>query len=95
MRKITQQIADAFNECRSLKIDNTKTDGLNVWLFGKKIISHGGIDNILVFTLAGWNTLTTRERLNGILPISVTTKKGQAYFNGNPIEDNEWYEVGV
>lgn len=95
MRKITQKIAEAFREHRKLKIDNTETDGSNVWLFGKKIISYGGIEHNLVFTLAGWNTLTTRERLNGILPISLTMKKGVAYFNGNPIEDDEWYEVGV
>jgi hypothetical protein len=36
----------------------------------------------LMVSLCGWNTLTTRERLNGIDGVHVTTKNGQAYLNG-------------
>ena len=64
MRKITQKIATAFINGESLKIKNTETDGQSVWLHGNEIARK--TDNGLEVTLAGWNTVTTRERVNGI-----------------------------
>lgn len=32
----------------------------------------------------GWNTVTTRERLNGLPNVHVYTEKGQQYLNGEP-----------
>ena len=64
MRKVTQKIANAFINGESLKIKNTETDGQSVWLHGNMIARK--TDNGLEVTLAGWNTVTTRERVNGI-----------------------------
>ena len=44
------------------------------------------------FTLAGWNTKTTRRYLNAV-GVDVTSVKGQAVAYGCPIDKNEWYDV--
>ena len=37
--------------------------------------------NDLFITTAGWNSVTTRERLNGLSGVRLGTKKGQLYLN--------------
>ena len=64
MRKITKQIANAFINGKSLKIKNTETDGRSVWLHGNMIARK--TDNGIEVSLAGWPTVPTRERVNGI-----------------------------
>lgn len=44
------------------------------------------------FTLAGWNTNTTRSRLNA-LGVNVYNKNYTPYYNGAPISENKWYNV--
>ena len=65
MRKVTKEIADAFCNRRSRKCGNTRTDGTTIWLFGNPIARHAENGEIEI-TLAGWDTVTTRERLNGV-----------------------------
>lgn len=65
MRKITQDIAEAFYAGNSLLRGNTTTTGEEVYLHGNLIAKSKG--DTVMLTLAGWNTVTTRERLNGIL----------------------------
>ena len=65
MRKITAKIAKAFLAGDSLKIKNTDTDGQSFWLNGNEIARRTA--NGLEVSLAGWPTVTTRERVNGIL----------------------------
>ena len=67
MRKITKQIAEAFKNGKSLTIKNTKTDGQSVWLYGNMIARK--TDNGLEVSLAGWPTVTTRERVSGICQV--------------------------
>ena len=38
MRKVTQQIKDAFEQGKAKKVDNTETDGKTVWLHGNAIV---------------------------------------------------------
>lgn len=38
----------------------------------------------MFITIAGWNSVTTRERLNGLSEIRLGTKKGQLYLNNIP-----------
>lgn len=66
MRKVTEKIASAFRNGEKLTVSNTTTDGTAVWLHGNKIIERR--PDGIYFTLAGWNTNVTRERINGILP---------------------------
>lgn len=70
MRKITAKIAKAFLAGDSLKIKNTETDGQSVWLHGNEIARRTA-DGLEV-SLAGWATVTTRERVNGILQAAQT-----------------------
>lgn len=83
MRKITEDIAYAFENGTPLKRTNTETDGNKIWLHGNTIAQK--IDGTIFVTLAGWNTNTTRERLNGLRNVHVRTKLGQPYLN-----DKEW-----
>ena len=96
MRKVTQQIANAFAQGNKMTVGNTTTDGNAVMLHGNKITERTN-DGILM-TLAGWNTTTTRERLNGIaqvlgLDASFTQKDFEPYFNGELVSSSEWVKV--
>jgi hypothetical protein len=64
MRKITRKIAEAFVSRKHLTVDNTETDGMNLWLHGNLIAANRG--DCIIMTLADWPTPTTRERLNGL-----------------------------
>lgn len=91
MKKITQQIKEAFNAGKPLSISNTRTDGQSVWLFGNKIIQRRP-DGVYA-TLAGWNTPTTRERVNGITGAGFHQKNRLAYLNGTEVNPTEWIFV--
>jgi hypothetical protein len=86
-RKITQETIDAFNNNYIYKNSNTEVNEHGLFLHGNKIAKYtshykdGNRD--INITLAGWNTNTTRERLNGLEGVRVSTKQGQAYLNGN------------
>lgn len=95
MKQITKEVVRAFNNNENFSLSNTtvKADctGTRMYLFGNLIAEKVG--NRIRVTLAGWNTNTTRERLNGLDGVSVTTKKGQAYINGEAVEDDAWVQV--
>jgi len=65
MRKETAKIAAAFKAGKPAKGARTHTDGQSVWLHGNMIAQRRD-DGFVMLTLAGWNSPTTRERLNGI-----------------------------
>jgi hypothetical protein len=88
MRKITQRVATAFHSHSKLSVSNTITDGESVWLHGNKIIKRE--NNEIYFSLAGWNTLTTRERINGIVGNKVIYK-----IKGEAIIKNKWSDVCI
>jgi len=95
MRQETQKIARAFYIGRAASAARTTTDGNTVWLHGNKIAWRTDYyvdynDNYrhrdIGFTLAGWPTVTTRERINGILEKfgygywGVAQRKGDQYL---------------
>ena len=90
MRKITREIVDAFQNSRSLTIDNSRTNGESLWLFGNKIaeIRRDG----LWITNAGWNSATTKERLNGLSGVRIFWTGGSLYLNGYEW-DGRWTHV--
>ena len=53
-----------------------------MYLFDNEIAFYNPTTKVLQITTAGWNTATTRERLNGLPNVSVTQRKGQLYLNG-------------
>ena len=101
MRKTTRTVMSALMRGDSCTANNTSTDGRYVYLHGNRII-----DNDLIgFTLAGYNTVTTRERVNGYLAMigshfRVRQIKGVPYFgtDDNPkhklICDTDWVFAG-
>lgn len=97
MRKITKEATEAFLNGKDYKNTNTEVSRGALFLHGNKIaeyaslFSNDGNKDINV-TLAGWNTNTTRERLNGIPGVRVTTKQGQAYLNGEKW-NGEWVTI--
>tara|TARA_R110002020_G_C16023744_1_gene752190 strand:+ start:183 stop:494 length:312 start_codon:yes stop_codon:yes gene_type:complete len=97
MRKITETIANAFAQGNKMTVGNTATAHGEVLLHGNCIVDTDPWGNITM-SLAGWNTQTTRERLNGIAEVlgldARFTKKGDwAYLNDRPVQNNLWYPV--
>jgi len=90
MRKVTQQIKQAFEQGKSLKIDNTKTDGKTVWLHGNAIVKRD-LDGLVRWSLAGWNSSTTRERVNGIANAGVRQVAFEPVLNGQQIDSYDWF----
>lgn len=91
MRTITEEIKNAFESKKSRTISNTRTDGQSVWLHGNKIIERRP-DGVYA-TLAGWNTPTTRERVNGITGARFHQKNHIAHLNGTEVCPKEWVKV--
>ena len=48
-----------------------------------------------VVTLAGWDTYTTRGRLNQIPGVKCGRIKGQTYINDIPVLSNQLVEIGA
>lgn len=100
MRQIERQMIDAIKANKSWRNGNTevRSNGSKwaVLLFNNHIAS-GGPD-AFSFSLAGWNTNTTRSRLNALLReftngYSVYQQKGEPYFNGRAINTTGWLQL--
>lgn len=92
MRSITKKIVSAFLDGKSASLDNTRTDGKSLFLHGNKIAYKE--DGKLFISTCGWNTPTTKERLNGIPGVRVYTNKGQLFLNGLPW-NGDYIEVSI
>jgi hypothetical protein len=90
MRQITRDIVNAFQNSRSLRIDNSRTDGESLWLFNNKIaeIRRDG----LWITNAGWKSRTTKERLNGLSGVHIQSVRGNWFLNGRAW-DGGWVQM--
>jgi hypothetical protein len=99
MRKITSQAIKAFTTGRNFKSGATQVDvqdnGVaSLLLHGNKIATNSPVEGLYI-NLCGWNTPTTRERLNGLPSVRIHTKDGQAFLNGSPIPSDGWIKVSV
>lgn len=90
MRQITQKIVHAFEGRYALKVDNSRTDGESLWLFGNRIAAWR--ENGLWITNAGWDSKTTKERLNGLTGVHIQQRRGSWYLNGR-VWDGSWVNV--
>ncbi len=90
MRKVTEQIKQAFDNGQRLKVRNTETDGKTVWLHGNAIVKRDP-DGLVRWSLAGYNTPTTRERVNGIANAGVSQVKFKPVLNGQIINSSDWF----
>ena len=97
MRSITNKAIQAFKSARNFRNGNTEVqshnDATHLFLHGNAIACHIDGEGLSI-NLCGWNTPTTRERLNGLPGVRLHTKQGQAFLNGNPIDSNKWIFVG-
>jgi hypothetical protein len=88
MRKITIEAAEAFMNAKPFSKDNTSVAVLpNVTvmsLFGNKIAyRYNDPERTLRITNAGWESNTTKERLNGIPGVLIHQSDFNWYLNGN------------
>lgn len=89
MKQITEDACQAFNAGYNFTRSNTEVL-VSMADEGKRVVSlflHGNLIAMknwrgLHVTTAGWNTLTTRERLNGLHGVHVYKRRGQLYLNG-------------
>jgi hypothetical protein len=91
MRKITEKSVGCFMNATKFSEGNTSVEvqivGVNarvvmLKLHGNTIAEKHENPHRIIITTCGWNTQTTRERLNGIPGVSTYTRKGQLYLNG-------------
>lgn len=96
MRKIEKAMCAAVESRTNWAENNTRVevkDGgskVSVYLHGNKIYSESS-EGWRMFSLAGWDTTTTRSRLNA-LGIRVYRRKGVLYYDGHEIDSTGWYE---
>jgi hypothetical protein len=90
MRAVTEKICRAFQERRALKLSNSFTDGDSLWLFGNMIAMYRNGD--LFICNGGWNSVTTKERLNGLRGVSIVQRRGVWFLNGNEW-DGSWINI--
>lgn len=96
MRKVGEQIGNALANFKRLTVGNTYTEAGRVWLHGNLIAEIKG--GRLYTSLAGWNTVTTRSRLNDLIEIIAPHESPRPYsqknfeprYNGCLIDDCEW-----
>jgi hypothetical protein len=86
MRKITNEMANAFNNDMPFNKDNTIVkvgeNVTNIFLHGNLIASK--VEGRLHITNCGWFTNVTKERLNALPNVSIYQKKGIWFLNGLP-----------
>ena len=80
MRKVTKQIVDAFLRGETKRISNSYTNGNELYLHGNCIARKH--PNGLIISDGGWQSNTTKERLNAIPGVSIHQKNFRWYLNG-------------
>lgn len=94
-RQVTKDIVRAFLNGENRKISNSEVHadctGVYMYLFGNLIARRVGERTQV--TLAGWNSQTTRERLNGLPNCKVYTRNGQAFINDQAVKSDEWVQI--
>ena len=91
MRKITENITTAFQNRQAKKQGNTETDGKILWLYGNEIANYNE-KNELEICDGGFQSVTTKERLNGLKGVKVHQKNFQWFLNGK-IWSGDWVVV--
>lgn len=97
MRDITKFIVTEFVQGRERRRNNSYTNGKELFLHNKLIAWRDPDGNYRV-TCAGYATMTTKERLNGLCEMlnysrPFHTKNHQLYYFDRPIEDDEVIRV--
>jgi hypothetical protein len=90
-RKITQAAVHAFNAGYNFRRGNTSivcTDSrVEFYLHGNRIAYRQNAQ--LFISTCGWDTATTKERLNALPGVSISQKNGAWYLNGRNWDGSE------
>lgn len=97
MKVIERKLRDAFISNEPLKISNSQVrvslQYTELYLFGNCIARKDRLNLSIEYTLANWNTVTTRARLKNVLGISIYNKGCIPYVNDFPINRSQWYPL--
>ena len=93
MRKITEETVNAFNNSLPFRKANMEVEVLSdvtiMKLHGNSIaFRYKYPKRSLKITNCGWQTNTTKERLNAIDGVSIYQKSGQWFLNGKEWDGN-------
>jgi len=94
MKQIEEIMCNAVASGKKVSVSNTlvsvENGVIKVYLHGNLIYTKkNGVER---FTLAGWNTTTTRSRLRA-LGVDVYQRNYVPMYNGKEINDCDWYTV--
>lgn len=101
MRKITQDAVRAFYEKKNFKRGNTQViaglETVNMYLHGNLIVR--ATPQGLWINDGGYQSNTTKERLNGFPNVNIHQKNWQWFLNGEAWNGNEiqvmWGSAGI
>lgn len=98
MRKITSEACYALQNKYAYKSSNTEviinSNGSACMELHRNQIAMIDVLGDLYVRSAGWETSTTKERLNGLVGVHIIQKAGQWYLNGKKWEKSEeWTKV--
>ena len=90
MGLVDRESVKALFEGKDYTNKNTKVRGDTLYLYNNPImqIRNDG----LYITIGGWNTPTTKRRLNSLPKVSVYNKRKMLHLNGAPW-DGSWIRV--
>lgn len=93
-KKISILARDAFYAGKNFKRSNTEVYNDNgvieLYLYGNLIAKK--LKDVLLISTAGWDTTTTKERLNVLDGVHVSIKKGILYLNGKEW-NGDWINI--
>jgi len=96
MRKITREASEAFFNRNSFRKSNTEVrvgDGMTILsLWGNDIARINQSGDVFEISNGGWDSRTTKERLNGLRGVSINQKNYTWYLNGKEW-DGRWVSV--
>lgn len=91
-RNVDYLAADAFYSGKTKTIcGNTRVENFCLFLHGHKIARL--VNGHLEINLCGYNTQTTRARLNALNGVKLSQKNFKLFLNGEEIPDSEWIQI--
>lgn len=90
-RNIDYMAANALYSGKNWSQGNTYTADSALYLHGSKIAWLDG--GVLYINLCGYDTQTTRARLNALAGVNLVHKGGKLYLNGTEINDETTYKI--
>ena len=95
MRQVTQLAVSNWLMRKKFRRDNTQTDGTTLYLHGHPIAKIDDTDGMIYVRSAGWETRTTKERLNGIPGVRIHQKNWMWFLNNIPWPNSHnWTPIG-